>query len=172
MEPPRSIPPPKNCASPNDCSFSDEFCHPTNQVCMKTCNGASDCPPWLGNCSDNRGGSRSGPKVCSCTAQRCNDYATNFTCNPIDGLCERICGSDQDCSGFQPPRFCDQQYGFCVPVPKSCSVSADCPPAQPRCDTVMLLCAGCFSSADCAGRPDGASQCSPSGGCIGPQSGP
>lgn len=169
---PPSIPSPKNCASPNDCSAPDEFCHPLSQVCMKTCNAPTDCPPWLGGCSDPRGGPLRGQKVCSCTAQSCNNFATLFTCNPSDGLCERICGTDQDCSGFQPARTCDQQRGWCLPIPQTCAGSADClSAAQPRCDFVSLLCAGCASSADCAGRPDGLSQCTPAGNCVGPQPG-
>jgi hypothetical protein len=167
------IPPPKNCTSPNDCSSPDEFCHPINHVCMKTCNSLTDCQPWpwLGSCSDTPGGPTHGPKVCSCTFQSCNNYSNLLTCNPSGGLCERVCGTDQDCSGFQPPRICDLPTGLCQPIPRTCSGNTDCPPAQPRCDPASSLCTRCVSPADCAGRPDGSSQCSPAGICVGPQPG-
>ena len=164
------IPPPKNCTSSNDCSSPDEFCSPLGQVCVKTCNGPADCPPWLGSCSDTRGGPTRGPKVCSCTFQSCNNYSNVFTCNPSAGLCERACGNDQDCSGF-PPRICDLPTGLCKAVPQTCSVSSDCPSEQPRCDATSLVCSGCLSSTDCTGRSDGFSQCSQSGSCVGPPPG-
>jgi hypothetical protein len=169
-----AISPPKTCASLTDCSASDEVCHPISQVCVKTCNGPTDCPAWLGSCSDIRGGPTTrGPKVCSCTFQSCNNYSSNFTCNPSGGLCERACGNDQDCLGALPPRTCDLPTGLCVPIAQTCSVSSDCPPMQPRCDPTSLVCTECVSSTDCAGRSDGGSlQCGPAGGCVGPQSGP
>jgi hypothetical protein len=82
-----------------------------------------------------------------------------FTCNPSGGLCERVCGNDQDCLGYQPPRTCDLPTGLCKPIPQTCSVSTDCPSMQPRCDPTSLVCTGCVSSADCAGRSDGLLQC-------------
>jgi hypothetical protein len=51
----------------------------------------------------------------------------------------------------------------------SCTSNADCPNAsQPRCDLASRRCMGCLGSADCAGRPDGFTQCSPSGSCVSP----
>ena len=165
-----AIPPPKSCASPNDCSNADEFCHPQSQVCLRTCNGPSDCPTWLGSCLDISGGPTRGKKVCSCTALSCNSYG-RFVCDS-DGQCKPICSIDQDCSGFLQSRTCDPSTGLCKVIPQTCSVSADCPLMQPRCDATSLVCSGCLSSADCAGRPDSSLQCGPSGGCVGPQSGP
>jgi len=170
-----AIPSPKPCASSSDCSGPDEVCHPFSQVCVRTCNSLADCQPWpwLGSCSDPRGGGPSrGQKICSCTALSCNSYASGFVCDS-DGSCKPICKSDQDCLGFPLPRACDLPTGLCKLIPQPCSVSTDCPPMQPRCDPTSLVCTGCVSSADCAGRPDGVSlQCGPTGGCVGPQSGP
>jgi hypothetical protein len=164
--------PPKTCASPNDCSGSNEVCHPLSQVCVKTCNGPTDCPAWLGNCSDTRGGPTRGPKVCSCTALSCSSYASGFVCDSDGSSCKPACTTDQDCVGFPLPRTCDLPSGLCKVIPPPCSVSADCPPAQPRCDPTSLVCTACLSSSDCTGRTDGFLQCGPAGSCVGPQSGP
>ena len=166
-----AISPPKTCASPNDCSGSNEVCNPISQVCVKTCNSPTDCPAWLGSCSGASGGPMRGQNVCSCTALSCNSYP-GFVCDS-DGSCKPICKIDQDCLGFPLPRACDPPTGLCKPIPQACSLSSDCPPMQPRCDPSSLLCAGCISSDDCAGRSDGGSlQCGPAGGCVGPPSGP
>lgn len=171
VEPPWSIPLPKACTVPNDCSGTNEICHPISQVCVKTCNVPTDCPAWLGSCSDSRGGPTRGPKVCSCTAASCNSYK-GYVCDS-DGSCKPICVSDQDCLGFPLQRTCDGTTGFCKPISQPCSVSADCPLMQPRCDPTSLVCSSCLSSADCAGRSDGGlGQCGSAGGCVGPQSGP
>jgi hypothetical protein len=171
------IPPPRTCGPSGECQNPKEVCHPFGQVCMMTCDTSADCPPWLDNCvaiRDSSGGPRT-PKVCTCTsAQICNSYAnsytTVFTCNPSDNLCERLCSSAQDyCAMFEPPRVCDQTSGRCQSSTSPCSSNTDCPSAsQPRCDPVNQRCTGCISPADCAGRPDGFTQCGPTGSCVGP----
>ena len=169
-DPWRPISFPKNCSASGGCSAPDEICNPREQVCMKTCNSQIDCPPWLDLCIDPRFSSMRGPKVCSCTASSCNKYASGYTCNPLNGQCERICTTDQDCSSFQPARTCEQVSGLCQPIPQTCSSNSDCHlPDHPRCDPVALVCSGCLSASDCTGRSDGFSQCSPSGGCVNSQ---
>ena len=168
------IPQPMTCSPPNRCSSAGEFCHPISQICVKTCNGPADCPPWLVSCSDTLGGPPRGQKFCSCSATSCNSYAPGFVCDSTDGLCKPICTTDQDCSGGPVPRACDQMSGVCVPTPQTCSSNIDCTSqALPHCDPTTLLCTGCVTAADCAGRTDGgASQCGPGGYCVGPMPGP
>jgi hypothetical protein len=167
-----TIPPPRNCSPPNGCSSTGEFCHPLSQICVKICNVSSDCPRWLDSCSDTRSGSPRGQKFCSCTATSCNSYI-GFVCDSTDGLCKPICNTDQDCSGGQVPRTCDQMSGVCVPIPLTCSSNTDCTSQQPHCDPATLLCTRCVSAADCAGRTDGgALQCGSGGTCVGPMPGP
>jgi hypothetical protein len=51
----------------------------------------------------------------------------------------------------------------------TCLSNADCPSAaQARCDPTNSRCVGCIQPADCAGRLDGLTQCSPGGACTGP----
>jgi hypothetical protein len=163
---------PKNCGPANPCTSPNEVCHPLGQVCMTTCTTSADCPPWLDTCTDvrdPRGGGRTA-RVCGCTgAQVCNNYANGFTCNPFDNLCERSCQTQQDCSGFMPPRKCDTFSGWCQSTLPACANNADCPSAsQPRCDPTASRCVGCIQPSDCAGRSDGLTQCSPGGACSGP----
>lgn len=166
------IPPPRTCGPTNPCATPFEVCHPFGLVCMTTCNSPADCPPWLDTCTAIRDayGTVYTPKVCTCTsAQICNSYASIFTCNPSDNLCERLCATTQDCVGFQPPRVCDELSGLCVVVPPTCYSNANCPlAAQPRCDPFSLRCTGCVSPSDCAARLDGFTQCSPDGSCVSP----
>ena len=164
------IPPPTICSPSLPCIGPREVCHPLGQVCMTTCTGPADCPPW-DTCAELRDrGSGPGTKVCTCTsAQVCHSYANDFTCNPTDNLCERLCASAQDCSTFQPARVCDPFYSVCVSATSSCSVNTDCPSAdQPHCDPNGLRCTGCVGPTDCSSRTDGLTQCSPSGSCVSP----
>ena len=168
-----SIPPPANCGFGNNCSNPNEFCHPVARVCMQICKAPTDCPSYLDQCTDvvdPRSGSVVGPKVCSCSGlQACSSHGAGFVCNPPEMLCERPCATDQDCSGFQQARVCNQQTGWCQGAPPSCSANSDCPSAaQPRCDPMSQRCTGCKLGTDCAGRPDGFTQCSPTGSCVSP----
>jgi hypothetical protein len=162
------IPPPRNCGPYNPCPFATEVCHPFGSVCMQTCTTAADCPPWLDTCTEIRDpyGTVYTPKVCTCTlAQACNNYQDGFTCNPLDSLCERFCASTPECYSFQGPRVCDQVSGLCLLSSAICRSNLDCPTAiQPRCDPVILRCAGCVTFYDCAGR----TVCGPNGACISP----
>ena len=163
------IPPPKSCATNSDCPNPDESCNPYSHLCMKTCATSADCPPWLDTClpipspAPVQG-------VCACTAQSCNSYDTTFTCQLWDGLCEPMCTTPQDCSGFQPPRFCDLESGLCLIAPlKACTRNSDCVySVQPRCDPSTFWCTSCVSSSDCAGRPDNLTQCDSAGTCVSP----
>jgi hypothetical protein len=166
------IPPPRNCGPYNPCPYPGEVCHPFGLVCLQSCTSAADCPPWLDTCTEIRdpNGTVWTPKVCTCTrAQVCADYQDGFTCNSLDGLCERLCATTPDCYGFQGPRVCDQLYGLCLLSSAICRSNADCPTAiQPRCDPVILRCAGCATFYDCAGRPDGRTVCGSNGTCAAP----
>ena len=164
------IPTPKNCGPSTPCVGPREVCHPFGQVCMQTCTSSADCPPWLDTCAeipDSKGPGHAS-KVCNCTSgQVCNNYASGFTCNPSDNLCEPLCASPQDCSGFQPARTCVQKIGVCLSTSPPCFSSAECPSAaQPRCDPVSSRCVGCLMPSDCAGRPDSLTQCSSDGSCV------
>ena len=161
-----TLPLPRICGPSLPCAGPRDVCHPSGQVCMTTCNGPADCPPW-DTCAPLRAlGSGPGTSVCTCTsAQVCNSYASNLTCNPADNKCERLCASDQDCWMFQPPRVCDPVYSVCV----SCSANTDCPSAnQPHCDSVSFRCTGCVGPLDCSYRTDGLTQCSSNGSCVSP----
>jgi hypothetical protein len=166
------IPPPMSCGPSNGCNAPNQVCHPFAQVCLDLCTSAEDCPHYLDTCAeivDPEGNART-PKVCTCTsAQACNGYSAGFTCNPTDGLCERLCAGNRECGMFQPMRFCDRLSGTCQSTTPSCSASSDCPsPGQPRCDPVTLRCTGCVSDSDCSGRPDGLVRCGSNGGCVSP----
>lgn len=169
--PPLLPPPPRSCRQDNDCS-AKEVCHPLANVCMKTCATFDDCPPFLDTCaelSDEGGVPMSTIQVCQCRiADNCASYARNFTCNAYDNLCERMCRSNQDCQIFDPPRVCSVTSGLCQRASGSCSSNRDCQPSQPRCDLVASHCAGCLGPLDCAYRPDGLTQCSPTGACVSP----
>jgi hypothetical protein len=171
-DPQINIPPPRNCGPAMPCPGSNEVCHPFGNVCLRACNSSADCPPWLDKCTEIRDpyGFVYTTKVCTCsTAQICDRYSSGFACNLLDSLCEKECASASDCSGFQPPRLCDQLIGLCVASVQICYVNANCPsPTQPRCDPVSARCVRCSSSDDCAGRGDGFVRCSDDGTCIAP----
>lgn len=77
------------------------------------------------------------------------------------------CGSDDDCLGMGPAKYCQQ--GFCLectrnehcldplrPVCNSkngrcgqCSMPSDCPDATPFCDTRLNACVGCLDDRSC-----------------------
>jgi hypothetical protein len=165
------MPPPKSCMSNSDC-WPNEMCSPLGQVCMTLCWTASDCLlPGLDTCdvlTDPSG--MSTPKVCQCSASEvCNSFASGFLCASPDELCERLCFTDQDCAVFFPLRVCDKRAGVC----RHCLGNFNCPlPAQPRCDSVIFRCTGCIGDGDCKGRPDGLTQCGPTGSCVAPLSSP
>ena len=169
--PPLPPPPPTSCRQDNDCG-ANEVCHPVGNVCMLTCNTVDDCPPYLDTCAgitDQDGAPLGTRKVCQCQiADNCASYARNFTCNPFDNLCERMCRGNQECQIFDPQRVCSQGSGWCQRASGSCSSNRDCQPSQPRCDSVSLRCAGCVAASDCANRPDGLTQCGSTGACVPP----
>ncbi|HEX7499693.1 MAG TPA: hypothetical protein VF524_05230 [Polyangia bacterium] len=169
---PVDITPPQNCSLSIPCPGQNQTCHPFGYVCLQMCNSSADCPPWLDTCTEIRDphGFVYTPKVCSCnTAQICDSYSSGFACNLLDNLCEKECASTSDCSGFQPPRLCDQLIGLCVASIQMCYVNANCPsPTQPRCDPVSGRCVSCSSSDDCAGRGDGFVRCKDDGTCVAP----
>jgi hypothetical protein len=168
---PANMHPPRSCLSSNDCG-PNEMCSPLGQVCMTLCRTPNDCLlPGIDTCdvlTDASG--MPTPKVCQCSASEiCNNVASGFFCASPDELCEPFCYFDQDCAMFQPPRLCDQRSGVCRP----CLSNINCPaPGQPRCDSVISRCTGCVGNSDCASRPDGLSQCSPTGACVLPLSSP
>jgi hypothetical protein len=166
-----AIRPPRSCSSPTDCNGLNEICHPFGQVCMTTCRTSTDCPPWLDACAEisDPSGARRSPKVCGCTPwSSCDSYVPGFRCNPADNLCEPPCHTTFDCSVFQQPRVCNPDTNFCSPT-QSCLSDADCySAAQPHCDLTLSSCVGCVSAADCSGRVDGLSECSPNGSCVRP----
>jgi hypothetical protein len=169
----QSIPAPKNCGGRSNHCASNEVCNPYGQVCMQTCTTLADCPTWFDSCSelhDNKGALYP-QKVCNCTSSdSCSGYAGAFLCNKLDGLCERSCAISQECSGFDPIRTCEIMRGLCQPATPSCTSGAGCvSAAQPRCDLAMGRCVGCVMPSDCAGRPDGQTECSSGGACVSPQ---
>ncbi|HEY5284829.1 MAG TPA: hypothetical protein VIM14_18700 [Polyangia bacterium] len=170
--PPVDIPPPHNCSLSTPCQGQNEICHPFGYVCLQMCNSAADCPPWLDTCTEIRDphGVVYTPKVCACnTAEICDSHSSGFACNLLDSLCERECAGDGDCSGFQPPRLCDQLIGLCVASIQICYVNSNCPsPTHPRCDPVSGRCVRCSSSDDCTGRIDGFARCDETGVCVAP----
>jgi hypothetical protein len=169
---PVDILPPRNCSLSMPCQGQNEVCHPFGYVCMQRCNSSADCPPWLDTCTEIRDpyGFVYTPKVCTCnTAQICDSYSSGFACNLLDSLCEKECASTNACSGFQPPRLCDELLGLCLASIQTCYVNANCPsPTQPRCDPISALCVSCVSSEDCAGRGDGFARCNDDGTCVAP----
>lgn len=165
-------PPPKQCFRREDCG-PKEICHPFGNVCMRECNSVEDCPKWLDTCAeitDPEGGSTRTPKVCKCgIAQNCNSYASNFTCNSWDDLCEWMCKEDIDCAFYEPGRTCDKPTGQCRGSVPACSSNRDCPaPTLPRCNLATSRCTGCVASSDCANRPDGFTACDSTGACYRP----
>jgi hypothetical protein len=164
--------PPMSCGTSNGCNGPSQICHPFAQVCLALCTSVADCPSYLDTCTeilDPEGNART-PKVCTCSsAQACNGYSAGFTCNPTDGLCERLCASTRECGFFQPMRFCDRLSGMCQSTTPSCSTNSDChSPGQPRCDPVTLRCTGCVSNSDCSTRTDGLLTCGTNGSCVSP----
>jgi len=163
---------PKSCGGHSSPCASNEVCNPYGQVCMQTCTTLNDCPKWFDSCSElHDKGALYPQKVCNCTSNdSCSSYAGAFLCNKLDGLCERSCAISQDCSVFEPIRTCDIKSALCQSSTLSCAGGAGCvSAAQPRCDLVMDRCVGCLLSSDCAGRPDGQTECSSSGACVSPQ---
>jgi hypothetical protein len=170
---PTFIRPPRSCISSSDCNGPNEICHPFGQVCMTACRTPADCPPWLDACAEisEPSGTRRTPKVCGCTPWgSCDSYVPGFRCNPVDNLCEPPCHTTFDCSVFLQPRVCDQSTNFCSPM-QTCLSNADCVySALPRCDWTLSSCVGCVAAADCSGRVDGLTECSPNGSCVRPSS--
>ncbi|MBN2575741.1 MAG: hypothetical protein JXP73_14340 [Deltaproteobacteria bacterium] len=169
----RSIALPKVCGRNNEgCDSRNEVCHPFGQVCMRKCETADDCPPWLDTCAEIRepGGQARTGRVCMCSSTKvCNSYDADFVCHNADNLCEPLCENDDDCSRYQPTRFCDRLTSQCVRDVRICLGNWDCPSAaQPHCDPVSQRCTGCVDDSDCSERPDGLVQCGPTGSCVAP----
>jgi hypothetical protein len=168
------IPPPEpeSCMTSADCSQPESFCHPIGHVCLKTCNSGADCPSYHDQCEvlEDPGTSGPMPKVCTCSGPvACSSYADNYTCNLLDGICEKECRGPEDCSNFQPSRFCVDKYNVCVVMEQNCYSNLDClSPSRPHCDTVSRRCGRCGSNNDCSERTDGLLRCSPDGGCVAP----
>lgn len=164
------IPAPKSCGGHSNFCASNEVCNPYGQVCMQTCTTLNDCPKWFDSCAEVHD-NKYPQKVCSCTSNdSCSSYAGAFLCNKLDGLCERSCAISQDCFAFEPIRTCDIKAALCQPSTLSCASGAGCvSAAQPRCDIAIGRCLGCILPSDCAGRPDGQTECSASGACVSPQ---
>lgn len=173
VEKPRTIPEPKVCGRNNEgCDSRNEVCHPFGQVCMRKCETAADCPAWLDTCVEIRdpNGQVRTDRVCTCSSsQVCNSYDTNFLCHPSDNLCEPLCANDDNCSRYQPTRFCDRLTSLCVRKVSLCDGNWDCPSAaQPHCDPVSQRCTGCVDDSDCSERTDGLGQCGSTGTCVAP----
>jgi hypothetical protein len=164
------IPPPINCNSAADCPESESFCHPWGHVCLKVCNSRTDCPSYLDQCAELQNPGVTTPKVCTCSDQViCSNFALGYACNVTDGLCERQCRGPEECSGFQPARYCERGLNLCLAKTQTCYLASDCTSdGRPRCDPVSHVCIGCGSNDDCMGRPNGRTRCSSDGACVPP----
>ena len=165
---------PRSCEHPSDCREGNELCHPVGHVCVPTCTSNSDCPAEQSSCAfvNDPDGQPSQQKVCTCqSAQSCASANPQNTCSFVDNVCEPLCSGDGDCAAFRPDRVCDLASGVCLNQPSTCTSNSECKDAkQARCDPSSQRCTRCLSSADCAGRSDGRSDCDSHGSCTRPQS--
>ncbi|MHB8874316.1 MAG: hypothetical protein ACYC8T_11570 [Myxococcaceae bacterium] len=93
---------------------TDETCHPTAKICVKTCTGAVDCPSTAKTCAPQGGGAMDGGAAyCQCaTDQLCNSGgSTDLVCSNLDKICVAKCASNGDCGSG---RTCTTATGQCA----------------------------------------------------------
>jgi hypothetical protein len=164
----------RTCRGAADCDPDREFCS-QDGVCVTISSCAVDtvdvtaCGPSSAACVRMFDpGANVIRSVCACSDRGCRPNV----CHTEDNICEPPCNlppdfADCDRLGFVQHRVCDRRSNRCV-VPK-CQNNFDCAnPARPRCDYFARSCGPCLNVGDCAGRPDGLTECSSTGACVRP----